>query len=166
MELLVQGLYLLGKQRETALTMSDGQSRYLGLNSPPGTGLHAGGQAQLGASRICGEDCFVTSAVVREKWAGKWTGERKGCPARCRGLLGGNKKWLGNAREEEILLDPKARQLCLSQSPLVPLWPCQHEGFCDPPRAVAGNCCLHVHPRQMLPAGLVLPRDTSPGYLG
>lgn len=47
-------------------------------------------------------------------------------------------------------MDPMARwQLCLSQSPLVPLGMGQHQGHCDPPRALAGTaaciqgrCCL------------------------
>lgn len=47
--------------------MADGQSWYPGLNSPPGAGLHAGGQTWLGASRTCGEDGFVASPMVREK---------------------------------------------------------------------------------------------------
>lgn len=88
MELQVQGLYLLGNRRERALLKADGLNQYLGLNSLPGAGLRARGQALLRASGTCSEDGFVTSPVVREKWAGKQRGERKGCPARCGGLLG------------------------------------------------------------------------------
>lgn len=38
----MQGLYILGSQRETALPMTDGQGQYLGLNPSPGTGMPAG----------------------------------------------------------------------------------------------------------------------------
>lgn len=51
-------------------------------------------------------------------------------------------------------------------SKLVPLRLGQCPGPCDPPWTVAGNCSLHVHPGQMLPAGLALPRDTSSHYPG
>lgn len=61
MELLFQCLYLLGKQREAALWMADGQSWYLELNSLPGAGLHAREQAKFRASRTCSEGGFVAS---------------------------------------------------------------------------------------------------------
>lgn len=68
---------ILGNQRGIALLLADDQSWYLGLHSPPGTGPCAGGQARLVASKTCSEDGFVTSLVLREKWTGKWRGERE-----------------------------------------------------------------------------------------
>lgn len=109
----MQGLYLLGNQRERALLKADGQNQYLGLNSLPGAGLRARGQALLRASRTCSEDGFVTSPVVREKWAGKQRGERKGCPARCRGLLGEIKNGLAMPERRKSYWTPRPDDSCV-----------------------------------------------------